>query len=162
MSIWYISFIVRSYQKGLKMNKTLVKFSLIFFIASIGLGITYYLLMRAINEIPLGCTIEAGQKGSQQNLYVSGVPSVVEIYTLPHCGFCTKAKALLNKRGIKFTEFDVSFDPLKRQQMLERSEGRRTVPQIFIHKRHIGGYEDLKRADNEGKLEGLKSGAPAE
>ncbi len=79
----------------------------------------------------------------------------VEIYTSPLCGFCHAAKRLLTDKGIAFTEHDVMREPGKRQEMLQRANGRHTVPQIFIGERHVGGYDDMAALDREGKLDPL-------
>jgi glutaredoxin 3 len=79
----------------------------------------------------------------------------VEIYTSPLCGFCHAAKRLLSDKGIAFTEYDVMRAPEKRQEMLQRANGRHTVPQIFIGDRHIGGYDDMAALDREGRLDPL-------
>ncbi len=77
----------------------------------------------------------------------------VEIYTSPLCGFCHAAKRLLNQKGVSFTEFDVSRDPAKRQEMMQRANGRHTVPQIFIGDTHVGGSDELHAAERSGKLD---------
>ena len=82
----------------------------------------------------------------------------VELYTAPLCGFCHAAKRLLSEKGVSFTEIDVARDPAKRQEMLGRANGRHTVPQIFIGKTHVGGYDDLADLDRNGKLDPLLKG----
>ncbi len=79
----------------------------------------------------------------------------VEIYTTPLCGFCHAAKRLLTKKGVAFTEFDVSRDPQKRREMMDRAAGGHTVPQIFIGDVHVGGCDDLFELEQEGKLDKL-------
>ncbi|KRW95330.1 glutaredoxin 3 [Paracoccus sp. MKU1] len=79
----------------------------------------------------------------------------VEIYTTPTCPYCTAAKSLLRKKGIAYEETDVSRDPQLRAAMTQRAGGRRTVPQIFIDGRHVGGSDDLHALDHRGKLDGL-------
>ena len=79
----------------------------------------------------------------------------IEIYTSPLCGYCHAAKRLLSAKGASFTEFDVSSDPAKRQEMLGRANGRHTVPQIFVGETHVGGYDDLAALERAGKLEPL-------
>ena len=79
----------------------------------------------------------------------------IEIYTSPICGYCHRAKALLNKKGAAFTEIDVAGDASARDRMVERAKGRRTVPQIFIDGRHIGGCDDLYALESAGKLDPL-------
>ena len=66
----------------------------------------------------------------------------VEIYTKAFCGYCARAKALLNDKGVAFEEYDITMGGPKRAEMLERSRGGSTVPQIFIHDRHVGGYNE--------------------
>jgi glutaredoxin 3 len=77
----------------------------------------------------------------------------IEIYTTRYCPYCVRAKALLNRKGAAFTEFDVSGDPAKRQEMIQRSHGGMTVPQIFIGATHVGGSDDLHALDAAGKLD---------
>ncbi len=79
------------------------------------------------------------------------MPSV-EIYTSPTCGYCHAAKRLLSGRAASFAETDVSADPARRREMMQRANGRHTVPQIFIGGTHIGGYDDLAALDRDGKL----------
>ena len=67
----------------------------------------------------------------------------VEIYTTPICGYCTAAKRLLNKKGVEYTEDNVMLKPALRAEMTQRSNGGRTVPQIFIDGKPIGGCDDL-------------------
>ena len=79
----------------------------------------------------------------------------VEIYTKSYCPYCVKAKQLLDKKGLSYIEIDIEHDEKKRDDMLVRSEGRRTVPQIFINGQGIGGCDDLYQLDGEGKLDPL-------
>jgi len=79
----------------------------------------------------------------------------IEIYTSPFCGYCHRAKALLAQKGAAFTEYDVMMDGAKRAEMMARSNGGRTVPQIFIDGRHIGGCDELYALDDEGGLDPL-------
>ncbi len=79
----------------------------------------------------------------------------VEIYTTPLCGFCHAAKRLLTKKGVEFTEYDVSREPEKRQEMMARANGGYTVPQIFIGDKHIGGCDELFDLEQDGKLDPL-------
>jgi glutaredoxin 3 len=81
--------------------------------------------------------------------------ATVEIYTTQWCGYCMAAKALLGRKGISFTEFDVGADPAKRKEMLARANGRYTVPQIFIGATHVGGSDDLHALERAGKLDQL-------
>ena len=84
----------------------------------------------------------------------------IVVYTTPFCGYCGAAKRLLTSKGAEFTEIDVMFDAERKREMIERS-GRRTVPQIFIGDRHIGGFDDLSALDDSGELDGLLAGAAA-
>jgi glutaredoxin 3 len=74
------------------------------------------------------------------------------LYTTPFCGYCRAAKNLLRAKGLEYDEIDVGADAGKRVEMVERAHGRRTVPQIFIHGRHVGGYDELAALEREGKL----------
>ena len=82
----------------------------------------------------------------------------VEIYTTPYCPFCLDAKVLLNKKNVSFVEFDVSRDRDLRIKMIQRANGRTTVPQIFIGAIHVGGCDDLYELEDEGKLDPLLNG----
>ncbi|MDO5606560.1 MAG: glutaredoxin 3 [Paracoccus sp. (in: a-proteobacteria)] len=82
----------------------------------------------------------------------------VEIYTTPTCPYCLAAKRLLNAKGVAFQETDVSRDPALREAMMQRAGGRRSVPQIFIDGRHIGGSDDLHALDRDGGLAPLLAG----
>ena len=84
----------------------------------------------------------------------------VVVYSQPFCGYCSAAKRLLNTKGAAFTEFDVMSESGRRDEMIERSGGRRTVPQIFIDGRHVGGFDDLNALDKAGELDSLLA-APA-
>lgn len=79
----------------------------------------------------------------------------VEIYTTPLCGYCHAAKRLLRQKGVDFVEHDLAAAPELRAEMLRRSGGRRTVPQIFVGDRHIGGCDDLHALDRDGGLDPL-------
>ena len=81
------------------------------------------------------------------------------MYTTFFCPFCTRAKNLLTKKGVAFTEIGVDSDPTLRQQMTERSGGGRTVPQIFIDGKAIGGSDELVALENSGELDRLLQGA---
>ena len=78
---------------------------------------------------------------------------MIEIYTSPLCGYCHAAKRLLTQKGVSFTEYDVSTDPAKRQEMMGRANGRHTVPQVFAGGTHLGGYDDIAALDRQGKLD---------
>lgn len=79
----------------------------------------------------------------------------VEIYVKTFCGFCFRAKRLLDSKGIEYKEHMVHFGGPERQEMIERSGGRTTVPQIFIDGRHIGGCDELMQLESQGKLDEL-------
>ena len=76
----------------------------------------------------------------------------IDIYTRPMCGYCARALSLLTKKGVAFNEIEAGFDPEKRKEMLQRSGGRSTFPQIFIGEQHIGGFDDLRALDQTGRL----------
>ncbi len=79
----------------------------------------------------------------------------ITIYTTPYCPFCHAAKALLKRKGVAYREIDVSRDSAKRQCMMIKANGRRTVPQIFVGETHVGGSDDLHDLDRRGKLDAL-------
>ncbi len=79
----------------------------------------------------------------------------IEMYTTPFCPFCVRAKALLKRKGAAFEEIDVTMVPGARDEMLRRSGGRRTVPQIFIDGDGIGGSDELYALDSQGELDRL-------
>lgn len=79
----------------------------------------------------------------------------VEVYTTKICPYCVKAKNLLVKKGVIFTEIDVSDDPEARDALVVKAEGRRTVPQIFINDQPIGGCDDLYALEASGELDKL-------
>jgi glutaredoxin 3 len=81
--------------------------------------------------------------------------SKVEVYTTTYCPFCARAKNLLRSKGVAFDEIDVTDDAELRAKLIEMSGGRRTVPEIFINGRIIGGFEELKALDDSGKLDKL-------
>ncbi|WP_108483816.1 glutaredoxin 3 [Oceaniglobus ichthyenteri] len=82
----------------------------------------------------------------------------IEIYTSPFCGFCHSAKRLLTQKGAGFVETDVSRDPAQKKAMMQRANGRRTVPQIFINGTHVGGCDELFALDRAGKLDPMLAG----
>jgi len=85
----------------------------------------------------------------------------VEIYTKFGCPYCARAKALLGEKGADYEEFEINSIPGKRDEMLQRSNGRHTVPQIFIDGRHVGGSDDLAELERRGELDGLLQGQEA-
>jgi len=82
----------------------------------------------------------------------------VEIYTKRTCGFCHAAMRLLKSKGIGFSEISLTAQPDKRSEMMQRANGGRTVPQIFIGKTHVGGCDDLFALESAGKLDALIAG----
>ena len=82
----------------------------------------------------------------------------IEIYTTRYCPYCNAAKALLKKKGAAYNEIDVSGDWEQREVMIERANGRMTVPQIFIGQTHVGGSDDLHALERAGKLDSLLAG----
>ena len=85
----------------------------------------------------------------------------VEIYTSPFCGYCSRAKALLGRKGVAFKEIDIMGDAGRRKEMMTRASGRHTVPQIFIGGQHVGGCDDLHDLDDTGKLDPMLAGTQA-
>jgi glutaredoxin 3 len=79
----------------------------------------------------------------------------VEIYTTAICPYCVSAKQFLKQKGLAFEEVRVDIDPARREEMLSRSAGRRSVPQIFVNGAHVGGFDDLVAADRSGRLREL-------
>jgi glutaredoxin 3 len=85
----------------------------------------------------------------------------VTVYSSLLCGFCARAKRLLKDKGVEFTEIDLMQHPLRKKEMIEKTGGRTSVPQIFIGETHIGGCEELYALDAEGKLDPLLEGEAA-
>ncbi len=83
----------------------------------------------------------------------------VTIYTRMMCGYCAAAKRLLDSKGVTYTEHDASYSPELRREMMERSNGGSTFPQIFIGGTHVGGCDDLHALDAAGRLDALLKGA---
>lgn len=79
----------------------------------------------------------------------------IEVFSSTFCPYCDRAKALLKKKGVAFTEINLETEPDRREEMIARAGGRRTVPQIFISDRHVGGCDDLVALDRAGKLDPL-------
>lgn len=79
----------------------------------------------------------------------------VIIYTREYCGYCARAKALLTSKGVDFTEHDATFSKELREEMIAKSNGGSTFPQIFIDGHHVGGCDDLHALDRAGKLDPL-------
>ena len=81
--------------------------------------------------------------------------AMVEIYTWAYCPFCIRAKALLDKKGVEYSEYCIDGDEDARDKMRMRANGRSSLPQIFIDDRHIGGCDDLYELESMGELEPL-------
>lgn len=79
----------------------------------------------------------------------------VEIYTKAFCPYCSRAKSLLQSKGVDYEEYDISMGGPKRAEMIERAKGGSTVPQIFIDGAHVGGCDDIHALDRAGKLDPL-------
>lgn len=81
--------------------------------------------------------------------------SDILLYTKSWCPYCNRAKALLGKKGVDYTNIDIEEQPGKRKEMIDRAGGKTTVPQIFINGKHIGGCDDLYALEKAGKLDAL-------
>ena len=81
--------------------------------------------------------------------------AAIMVYTTPYCPYCVAAKELLRRKGVEFVEINVAGDHERRIEMVERSGGRMTVPQIFIGETHVGGCDDLYALDEAGGLDPL-------
>lgn len=79
----------------------------------------------------------------------------VTIYTKPGCPYCHRAKGLLSRKGVSFSEIDIARERHRREEMIERAGGGTTVPQIFVGRRHVGGCDDLFALERAGKLDPL-------
>jgi len=79
----------------------------------------------------------------------------IEIYTKAFCPYCVRAKRLLAAKGAEFEEYDITLGGPKRQEMIQRANGRTTVPQIFIDDRHVGGCDDMMDLERDGRLDPL-------
>jgi glutaredoxin 3 len=77
----------------------------------------------------------------------------VELYTTMFCPYCSRARALLQRKGVTYVDIDIAEEPARRDEMIRRAQGRSTVPQIFINGEHIGGYDDLAALDRAGELD---------
>ena len=85
----------------------------------------------------------------------------VEIYTTRYCPFCNAAKALLKRKGVTYSEIDVSGNLDRREEMIQRANGRMTVPQIFIGTTHVGGSDELHALERAGRLDSQLAGGKA-
>jgi glutaredoxin 3 len=86
----------------------------------------------------------------------------VEIYTWRFCPFCIRAKHLLTQKGVNYTEYAIDGDEVARDQMAKRANGKRSLPQIFINQKHIGGCDDLYQLESLKQLDPLLQNEPAE
>jgi glutaredoxin 3 len=86
----------------------------------------------------------------------------VEIYTTPFCPYCVRAKRLLNGKGVEFTEIDLWQFPKRREEMIARADGRRTVPQVFVDGRGLGGSDELHALEAAGGLDMLLGSGAAQ
>ncbi len=84
--------------------------------------------------------------------------AAVTIYTKPFCPYCVRALGLLERKGAEVTEIEAAFDPARREEMLKRSGGAATYPQIFIGGQHVGGCDDLHDLEAQGRLDALLAG----
>ena len=82
----------------------------------------------------------------------------VTLYTKFGCGYCARAKRLLDEKGVEYTEHDITMGGAEREEMLRRAPSARTVPQIFIGETHVGGSDDLAALERSGKLDALLDG----
>ena len=94
-------------------------------------------------------------RGALENKHKEEPVAKVQVYTTTYCPFCTRAKALLMKKGVAFDEIDVTDDDELRQKMVLMAGGRRTVPEIFINGKIIGGYDELRALESKGELDPL-------
>ena len=79
----------------------------------------------------------------------------ITVYMGPMCSYCDAAKRLLNKKNIPFKEINIALEEGKMEEMLKKSNGMKTIPQIFIEDKHIGGYDELRALENKGELDKL-------
>jgi len=79
----------------------------------------------------------------------------VTVYMGPMCGFCDAAKRLLNKKNIPYKEINIALEEGKMEEMIKKSNGKRTIPQIFIEDYHVGGYVELRALEKKGELDNL-------
>ncbi|AFZ37284.1 glutaredoxin 3 [Stanieria cyanosphaera PCC 7437] len=87
--------------------------------------------------------------------------ATVEIYTWSRCPFCIRAKALLDRKGVEYTEYCIDGDEDARAKMAQRANGRTSLPQIFIDDRHVGGCDDLYDLESQDQLDPLLEGSAA-
>ncbi|WP_373045617.1 glutaredoxin 3 [Vulgatibacter sp.] len=77
----------------------------------------------------------------------------VKVYTTTYCGYCDRAKSLLRRKGVAYEEIDVTGNDEMRMDLVKRSGGMRTVPQIWVGETHVGGFDDLSELDRSGELD---------
>ncbi len=82
----------------------------------------------------------------------------VEMYMRPMCGFCAAAKRLLDAKGVSYSEINIWVEAGRKAEMVQRSNGRQTVPQIFVGDTHVGGFDDLSALERAGKLDAILAG----
>lgn len=99
-----------------------------------------------------------GREAQEGDEEVNASPQVL-MYSTTYCPYCQRARALLTRKGVSFTEVKVDEHPGERENMLKRSGGRRTVPQIFIGDRHVGGCDDIYALEHAGELDKLLKSA---
>jgi len=85
--------------------------------------------------------------------------SKIEIYTQAFCGYCYRAKRILDDKGVPYEEFDIMAEPARRREMVERADGRTTTPQIFIDGKGVGGCDELTALNASGELDRLLGAA---
>lgn len=81
----------------------------------------------------------------------------IEVYTTTYCPYCARAKELLKSKGVAFEEIDVTENAGLREKMIELSGGRRTVPEVFVNGRIVGGYDELRALEGSGELDRILS-----
>ena len=79
----------------------------------------------------------------------------IQIYTANFCGYCTLAKKMLTKKNMPFWETNLTLEPTKRSEMIKRSNGRSSVPQIFISNMYVGGYDEISQLEKSGRLDAI-------
>jgi glutaredoxin 3 len=110
-------------------------------------GVSIYFLSKNTYPMPVADFDKTLKEGKHM--------AKIEIYSSERCPYCVKAKALLDRKGASYEEIDVTNDDDARRRLVEKANGLRTVPQIFINDAHIGGCDDLYAFDKKGELETL-------
>jgi glutaredoxin 3 len=103
-------------------------------------------------------SVDAGARGADGDIITAwiwgiGTMAEVELYTTIFCPYCARARALLERKGVAYTDIDILEEPVRRSEMIRRAGGRTTVPQIFIDGEHIGGSDELVALDRAGELD---------